>query len=434
MATKPDSRAAKAKRDGRAGPAVSSFLARQPIFDARKRVFGYELLFRAGPVGTCAHGDGDQASRVLIANAVSVFGLESLTRGGKAFVNFTRDLLLQGDAYLLPARRTVVEVLETVVPDGEVIEACRRLKRAGYQVAMDDFTGEPGSTPLTPFVDIIKVDFRASSPDQRRLFAERFLPRGIKLLAEKVETWEEWREAAALGYAYFQGFFFCKPETLTRRSLPPSRLGYLRLVEELSREEVRWERVEAVIREDAPLALKLLSYMNSALFGRPHRVTSIRHAAVLIGRKNLRRWANLAAVMGLGTGKPPELVVTCLVRARFCELLGQSLGLTRGPWDLFLIGLLSSLDAILDRPLDEALSDFGVSREVRAAVLGDETQGGRVSAVMRAYEGGDWVRVAAAAGDLGLAEEVVATAYRRAVAWASAVCDSVTAPAGGALL
>jgi EAL and modified HD-GYP domain-containing signal transduction protein len=415
-------------RGGDEGPGESSFIARQPIFDAGQRVFGYELLFRSGPVNAFTHRDGDEASLRLIGGALSVFGLEPLTGGRRAFINCTRDLLVQGHAFLLPTGRAVVEILETVPPDGEVLAACRALKRAGYVLAMDDFVDDPRHAPLVDLADIIKVDFRVSPPQERRAFAERFAPRGIKLLAEKVETWEEWREAAALGYDYFQGYFFCRPETLSRRALPPSRAGHLRLLEELGRKEVDWGRVEGVIKAEVPLALKLLSYMNSAQFGFSQEVTSIRHAAVLIGRQNLRKWANLMAVLGLGTGKPSELVLTCLLRGRFCELLGPSLGPARGQPDLFLIGLLASLDAVMDRPLDEALAEFRVSREVREAVLEGDSPWGRVCALMRAYETGDWPRVSEAAGALGLAEEAVAAAYWRAVGWATRIFASLTGP------
>ncbi|HEX5269644.1 MAG TPA: EAL domain-containing protein, partial [Gemmataceae bacterium] len=207
------------------------FVARQPILDGSRQLYGYELLFRSGNIGHATHSDGDEASLHVIGNALSVFGLDTLTAGKMAFVNFTRDLLLGDHARLLPPGRTVVEVLETVEPQPDVLEACRGLKRAGYLIALDDYVGDPAGEPFVGLADVVKVDFRASTPDQRRALAGRLIPRGIKLLAEKVETWEEQREAAALGYRYFQGYFFCRPETLCRRALAPSRVGYLRLLE-----------------------------------------------------------------------------------------------------------------------------------------------------------------------------------------------------------
>jgi EAL and modified HD-GYP domain-containing signal transduction protein len=387
--------------------------------DFRQHVFGYELLFRSGAANHCTAADGNCASVSLIGNTVSVFGFNTLTANKKAFINFTRDVLLEDFGYLLPPRRTVVEVLETVAPDGRVLAACRALKQAGYLLALDDYVGDAGSEPLLGLADIVKVDFRGATPEQRLLFVRRFKPGRIKLLAEKVETWEEWREAVALGYSYFQGYYFCKPEMLARRALSLSRLNYLRLLEELNRGEVDFDRIEQVIKQEAPLAIKLLSYMNSALFGCGGRVTSIKHAALLLGPQNLRRWANVTALMGLCDGKPPELFVTCIVRARFCELLGRGAGLGHTTLDLFLTGLLSLIDAILDRPLEEALAQFAVPEAVRDAIMTDGSPAGNVCALARAYEGGDWDRVAAVARTLNVPVEEVADAYRRAVEWSA---------------
>ncbi len=405
---------------GRA-PTRDCFIGRQPILDARQRVFGYELLFRPGAVGQFNPGecDGDGASLRVIGNTLSVFGLDALTGGKLAFVNFTHELLLGDHAFLLPPRRAVIEVLETVRADDALLDACRRLRRAGYLLALDDYVGDPASEPLLELVDIIKVDFRGTTPEQRRLLAGRLARWGPKLLAEKVETWEEQREAAALGYRYFQGYYFCRPETLCRPAPEPSRLSYLRLLQELSRPEIDYGRVEQVIKQEAALVVKLLSYMNSALFGWRAAVTSIRHAALLLGAKNLRRWANVIALLGLCEGRPPELFVTAVVRARFCELLGREALLGSSPFDLFLTGLLSVLDAMLDRPLEEALAQFTLAETVREAIQNGASPAGRACALARACEGGDWERISEAACSLNLSGVVASDLYRRAVEWST---------------
>jgi c-di-GMP-related signal transduction protein len=251
------------------------------------------------------------------------------------------------------------------------------------------------------------------------LFAKRLTRQGIKLLAEKVETWAEYRAAADLGYSYFQGYFFCRPETLCRPTLAPSRVNYLRLLEELNRPEIDCSRVEHVIKQEAPLALRLLSYMNSAQPGCRAKVTSIKQAALMLGPKNLRRWANITALMGLSDNKPPELFVISIIRARFCELMGLKADLGHTKLDLFLIGLLSLLDAILDRPLEEALAEFAVSEHVRSAILGGTSPAGQASALARAYECGDWVRISAAARNLNVPGPEVADAYCEAVEWST---------------
>ncbi len=410
---------------GRAAPSHTCFVARQPILDARRQVFGYELLFRAGLEGGYAHADGTQASLRVIGDALSVFGFDALTAGRRGFINFTRDVLLGEHAYLLPARRAVVEVLETVEPDGEVIAACRRLREAGYRVALDDYVGDAAAEPLLAVVDLVKVDFRGISPAQRRAIARRLKGRGLKLLAEKVETWDEFREAVELGYDYFQGYFFCRPETLSRQGLAPSRFNYLRLIEELNRAEIDFDRIERVLKQEVPLALKLLAYLNSALFGRRTRVTSLKQAAMLLGRKNLRRWANITALMGLCDEKPHELLVTAVLRGRFCELIGRQAGLDAAALDPFLTGLLSLIDAVLDRPLGEALSQFAVPTAIRSALLDGTGPGAQVCRLARAWEDGDWGLVGDEARDLGVSPVEVAEAYRRALAWSEEAVGSL---------
>jgi c-di-GMP-related signal transduction protein len=411
---------------GHDGPTHSCFVARQPILDARRRVFGYELLFRSGAEGGFSHGDGTEASLRVIGDTLSVFGFDALTAGKRAFINFTRDVLLGDHAFLLPPGRTVVEVLETVEPDDEVLAACRRLRSAGYVVALDDYVGDPAAEPLLGVVDLVKVDFRGLAAEGRRQVARQLKSRRITLLAEKVETWDEFREGTELGYEYFQGYFFCRPETLSRQGLAPSRANCLRLIEELNRPEIDFNRVEHVLKQEAPLALKLLAYINSSLFGRRHRVGSLKQAALLLGRKNLRRWATMTALVGLCDTKPHELLMTAILRGRFCELLGRRAGLDPAGQDFFLTGLLSLIDAVLDRPLGEALDQFAIPPAVRDAVLDGAGPGGQFCRLAQAWEGGDWECVEEEADSLGVSPSEVADDYRRALDWSGAAAGALT--------
>jgi EAL and modified HD-GYP domain-containing signal transduction protein len=214
------------------------FVARQPIFDTTRQVFGYELLFRSGPGNSFNAADVDAASSRLIAESLSVFGLDTLIGASRAFVNFTRTVLLQGIADLLPPSRVVVEILETVEPDDAVVQACCAFKASGYLLALDDFIHRPDLEPLIAMADILKVDFQNANAEQRRHYAERYTRRGIKLLAEKVETWQECHKAAAAGYTLFLGYFFCRPEAVVRQSVNPSQIGYFRLLQELAQDEI----------------------------------------------------------------------------------------------------------------------------------------------------------------------------------------------------
>ena len=370
----------------------NTFIARQPIFDRRLSVFGYELLSRSGPENVFNNANPDQASIQLVEASLNVYQLDSLVRDTKAFVNVTRNLITEDFLRLLPPEQTVIELLETIEPDDEVIAACKGLKKAGYLLALDDFVPRPELEPLVPFADIIKVDFMLTQGDDRRALLERYARRGLRFLAEKIETHEDKREALDAGYSFFQGYFFCKPEMLSRKDLPRRKAPYLRLLQEVNRPELDLDAIEKIVREDVSLSVKLLRYLNSIHFGMRSKMTSIRQALIHLGERPLRRWGAVEGICGLGEDKPNELILTSLVRARFCELLGDHACGTAGGSPFFLTGLLSTLEALLDRPLEAALSEIAVDPDVEAALSGDDGLLGRTYALVLAYERGDWQR------------------------------------------
>ncbi len=259
------------------------YLARQPILDSRFNLSGYEILFRGGLDNRYSCADSDSASSKVLNDILVVFNLDSLLAGKKAFVNVTRRLLVEDLCLFLPPDRLVVEILETVEPDNEVIAACHRLKRQGYMLALDDYVERPDYEPLLAVADIVKVDFRTTLPEERRRLASRLQPRGIQLLAEKVENNRELEEAKSLGYTLFQGYFFSRPEVVRRRDLPAFKVNYLRFLSELNKPVIDFDHLERVMKREASLAIKLLHYLNSATFGWQDEVKSIKHALVLLG-------------------------------------------------------------------------------------------------------------------------------------------------------
>jgi len=396
---------------------MDQFIARQPIFDRKRNVLGYEILFRSGPDNFFLADDGDLATRRVISESLDGFGIDRLTGGRRAFINVSRRVLTEGSIRVLPSALVVVEILETIEVDEEVLSACRRLRAAGYPIALDDFDRADGS-PLIAMADIIKVDFLRADPAERRRLAERYLPRGIKLLAEKVETHEDFREAVELGYTWFQGYFFCRPEVISRRSIPVVRQNYLHFLAAVNDPGLDPVKLEPVIRRDVSLTVRLLRLLNSAYFGLSTTVTSVQHALMLLGRENLRRWASLLALMALAEDKPSELLTAALVRARFCELLGATVDPGRRSEDLFLTGLLSTLDALTDRTMEEILPEIPVSNDIKAALLGRDTPLGRILALALAGERGDWEAFARFCAVLGIAEEGTPPIYCEAVQWA----------------
>jgi EAL and modified HD-GYP domain-containing signal transduction protein len=397
---------------------VDIFVARQPIFDRSRRVTGYELLYRSGEQNQVGLGDPDAITSVNLERLMLGFGLESLIGDRDVWFNASRHMLVAGQWSLLPARHTVIEMLETVAPTPDVVEACRKLKAAGYRLALDDFNYTPAHEPLLPLADYVKVDFRVCDAATRTRLANELRGRGIVLLAEKVETQEELAQAEQLGYALFQGYFFCRPQVMRTREMAPNRVGFLRLLREVHAPELDFAVIETLIKQDVSLSLKLLRFLHSAAFGFGREVSSIRQCLMTLGENQVRKWVSLVAVFGLAQGKPPELIVTALQRARFAERLAPVMGLAPRATDLFLTGLLSVVDALTDHPMDEALAPLGISEEVRSALLFGSAPLGDALHFVLAWERGHWDEVDRWIRRLGLAEPDVSALYSEAVLWA----------------
>jgi c-di-GMP-related signal transduction protein len=398
---------------------VEVFVARQPIFDRARKVAGYELLYRSGERNSVGAGHSDTIASVNLERTLLSFGFETLLGDRDAWVNASRHMLLRDHWAMLPAPRTVLELLETVEPSAEVVAACRRLKTAGYRLALDDFTYTPAYEPLLEMADFVKVDFRAGTDGERAtLTRDLAARRHLTLLAEKIETEVELARAEALGFSLFQGYFFCKPQMLKKREVAPNRVGFLRLLREVHSRDLDFDAVESLIEQDVALSLKLLRFLHSAAFGLGRDISSIRQALMTLGERNLRKWVSLVAVFGLADGKPAELVVVALTRARFAELLAPMLQRDDQSTDLFLVGLLSVVDALSDQTMEAALQPLAISGEVRDALLRAGPPLGEPLQLVLAWERGDWEAAEASLGRLRLSEPEVARAYSDAVLWA----------------
>ncbi|MBI3473089.1 MAG: EAL domain-containing protein [Candidatus Solibacter usitatus] len=400
------------------------FVARQAIVDPKLRLHGYELLFRSALDVAFDGLDGEAATSQVIRNSLISIGLDRIVAGRPAFVNFTKESLLRGYAALLTPGSVVIEILESVDPDPEVIAACRKLKQQGYTLALDDFSGHGNQEPLIEYIDILKVDFRATTEAEQATLLRRFRKGKLKFLAEKVETNEEFRHALELGYDYFQGYFIGRPATLTGREIPGYKLHYLRILREAHRLEMDLDAIEKLIRQEASLTYQLLRYINSALFGWSRELRSIGQAVVMLGEIELRRWVCVATLPTLVRDKPLELAIQAAVRARFCELIGEQEGQRARDLDLFLIGMFSLLDAMLDRPMADLLDELGVAAAVRDVLLGSAPAGDRAAMILglaRAYENAQWASVASTAAALGLPQEILPSLYAQSTHWAAQI-------------
>jgi EAL and modified HD-GYP domain-containing signal transduction protein len=389
------------------------FVARQPILDRSQHVFGYELLFRNG-VEDYFNADPDLAARSTLDSSL-LFGIDTLCDNRRAFVNCTREVLFKDLITLLPPHQAVAEILETVEPEDRVIEACKRLKSFGYMIALDDFAPNDPRIPLCPFADIIKVDVRATKPEERAGIMRRFGSSKCQMLAEKLETPHEFQQARNMGFVYFQGYFFCRPEIVVGREVPASRLHYLRLLEMVSRTEVDLRELEKMLKREPSLCYRLLRYLNSPIFGFALEIKSIRHAIAVLGEREMRRWIRLVVAVGAAEQKCSELVLMGLARARFCELLSNRL---QSNSDLFLMGLLSIMGAILEISTDVLLEQLPVEREIASALCGQKSSLRPLYQLMLAQESGEWAQSSALAKQLKLTDEEVASTWWQALQWA----------------
>ncbi len=362
------------------------FIARQPILDCKRDVYAYELLFRSRADISFFDGNAESATQSTIDLSL-LLGAESFTEGLPAFINCTRESLCLEVAGTLPKEIVVLEILEDVPDDEETVRQCYRLKQAGYRIALDDIVSTEDRLALFEIADIIKVDFLLTDAAQQNAIARRFGRRGVQLLAEKVETHEQFQAAVKMGYTLFQGYFFCRPVTMTAKDLPSVHLGYLEILRKVFEPEIDLAAVERAIREEPSLCYRLLRYLNSAAFG-VSPVHSIIQALNLLGRDQLRKWVSLVGAISLAGPHSAELIRMALVRARFCEMFAELQGLPST--DYFLTGLFSLLDAVLDRPQAQIIEQIPITKLCRDALTGVPNQLRYVLEVAIASARGNW--------------------------------------------
>ncbi len=400
---------------------MDAFVARQPVFDSRLKVIGYELLFRCGDLDHCRSSDVAQATAQVVNNTLNIHGIEMLVGDKKIFINMTRADLLCGRYELLPPDQTVLELLETIEPDDEILEACRQARSEGYQLALDDYDLNEAYLPILEEFDIIKFDFEVTTPEARRAFIEAHRDKSCSFLAEKIEHHDGYFEALNLGFDFYQGFFFSKPETMHHREIPSCKLNHLRFLDQINRPALDHAEIESIIRQDVALSFKLLKYLNSAAFGLRSKIESIGHGMRLLGEQKLKRWASLIAVTGLADEKPTELMTLTLVRARLCELIGAHSTLQSETADFFTLGLFSAIDAMLDQPMEQILAGINLQDLMSRTLQGEATSIAPILNFVLAIERADFDSIFTGAQDLGISDEVLQDTYKEAIEWADQI-------------
>lgn len=401
------------------------YVARQPIFNDKEEVFAYELLYRGDQMNAFPNINGDQATTEVIINSFLNIGIDELSNGKPCFINFTMHLLqMRLPTYFNP-RDIVIEILETIKPSFQLIQICKELKFLGYQIALDDFILDEGNQyiqELLDYVDYIKVDFMTSTREMRKKIETLAQLRNIKLLAEKVETREEFEHARLAGYSFFQGYFFEKPSVVSTLDVPTYFHSYYSIIQNLSMTEPQIDKIAEIIEQDISLSYKLLKLINSPAYRPRNKINSIRQAIVLLGLIEIEKWIYVLAVREASTKTDSvsvEKIRIALTRAKSCESISSILGSGQLSSSFFLTGMFSMMDSILGVPMEKVLKDLPLQEEICNALQGKENTYRDVLELVIMMEKAMWTEVRDQSDKLRLSEEQVLKMYGNSLNWSN---------------
>ncbi len=394
------------------------YAARQPILDKEKKLFAYELLFRDSIVNVFPDIDADEATTKMIEASNFNLGISEFTGNKPAFINFTLETLIKGYPETLTTDEVVVEILETVKPGKKLLAICKDLNEKGYTIALDDYIHQAVWQHFYPFIHIIKIDWQDTSIDTIKAVKTAIIEfPHIKLLAEKVETYEEYNQAVELGFELFQGFFFAKPEMVKTKNLSPSQMAMAELLYETSKKDLDLGSITSVFERDVTLSYKLLRYANSAIFKRRNEISTIKQALVTLGSAELKRFLGLMFASNINPDKPSELINAAMTRAKFCELMASEV---KSPIDnsiAFLTGLLSLIDAIVDEDLTSILEKLPLAQEIKDTLLTRQGVMAELIMLLEFIEHAEWSKTTVLTEKLGLEKTNVVKHYNEAIAW-----------------
>ena len=368
--------------------------------------------------------DGDSATSAVITNGLMLLGIDELTQGKKSFINFTKNLIVDKIPLLFSNEVVVVELLEDIIPDNDFIEVCKDLKNKGYTLALDDFVLDYDYIELIELADIIKVDFMLTSIEERREIIRRYKYLNIKFLAEKVETQEEFEEAKAAGYTYFQGYFFSKPVIIPGKDIKSHTMNYVKILEELNSKTPEYDKISNIIEYDVALTYKLMRLINSPAFYTNSKITSVNHALVLLGFSEIRKWITIIMMRDLGANKPDEIVKSSLLRAKMGEQIAPAIGLRSRKNELFLVGIFSMIDTLMNRSLFDILSEIPLEIEIVEAILGFDNELREGFNIILEYEKGEWDKVNKMCIDKKIDSKKIRDAYIKSLEWVNKIYSS----------
>ncbi len=395
------------------------YAARQPILDKNKKLFAYELLFRDSINNVFPDIDSDEATTKMIEASQFNMGISSFTGNKPAFINFTLETLIKGYPEILMPDEVVIELLETIKPDKRLLTLCKDLHSKGYTLALDDYEHQNAWIHFYPYIQIIKIDIQLSGLDEIKevLSSIKDYPH-IKMLAEKVETYDEYNQMMQLGFDYFQGYFFAKPEMMKTKNLSPSQVAMAELLHETAKPEVDLNRITHVFEHDVSLSYKLLRYANSAIFRRKNEISTIKQALIILGSSELQRFIGLMFAVTANPDKPSELINLAMIRAKFCELTSQKTYSKSDASIAFLTGLLSMIDAILDEEMAKILEKLPLSQEIKDPLLTKKGAMASLIKLVEYIEQAQWDKASKVMEELKIDKDNVVKHYNQALTWA----------------
>lgn len=401
---------------------MDTFIARQPIFDRNNEVVAYELLFRNGHNNFYNNSNGDEATLNVIANSFYAFDFKGIIDNKKAFINFTEELIKEEIATILPSEYVVIEILENIEPSEEFISSCKRLKEKEFIIALDDFTFDIRYIKLVQLADIIKIDFKITKGvERKKVFELLRINSKLKFLAEKVENKEEYHEALKLGYRYFQGYYFSKPTILSTQNIPANKDTRLKILKLINKDDFDFNHLEALIIKDLGLSYKLTKLINSSAYGIKNKVSTIKHAITLLGKKEIIKWLYIVLLNDLKESDIDEVVKVSLQRAKMCESICDMSIYQEKINSAYMVGLFSVMDAILNCSIEIIIKELYLSNEIKEGLIEQNSPLNKVLKLTISYEKGQWEDVLFYAKEIKINENKIPEVYLESVRWADEI-------------
>ena len=403
-----------------------AFIARQPILDRKKEVFAYELFFRDGKNNCFPNVQKDEATSKLITKNYQTLELDDISCSKKSFINFQPETLISGLPAFLDPENVIVELVVGKSDENRLLDTCKHVKKMGHKIALEDCNLEPRWNQFLPFVDILKVNTQRENIDFLAKNMNRFTDANVQLIADKVETQESFTIFRDMGFDYFQGYFFVRPESVSNKNLPTSKLALVELIGASSSESFDIGSINSVVEHDAGLSYMLLRFINNPTINKRHKITSLRHALNYMGEVEIKKFVALLALANLSDDKPIELIHLSLVRAKFCDLLGTEKGIGINPPTAYLVGLFSVLDALLDQNMELLIEKLPVVDDIKIALCGGQNNLSMYLILAKAFESSNWLKIIRISKFLEIDQIRLHSLFNEAILWSNGIRRSIS--------